>query len=221
MTEKSSSNSEGEVQNDIAVKKAKYIILIALCGVFSLSSAQVPPEGINYQAVSRDISGAPLSNQNIGVQFVIRGVSPFGIPVYTEQHSTNTNQFGLFNIEIGRGVSSDDFSAIAWGSATHWIDVQIDPDGGANYILMGTYELLSVPYALHAKTGLATKSRTFFLRPMLLAFFDKILVPFHRVFYIPVKNAVFSCYTRFLSIQKCRSLLFRLIQTYFDRPSLL
>ena len=69
--------------------------------------------------------------------------------------------------------------------------------------------------------GLATKSRTFFLRPMLLAFFDKILVPFHRVFYIPVKNAVFSCYTRFLSIQKCRSLLFRLIQTYFDRPSLL
>ncbi len=45
------------------------------------------------------------------------------------------------------------FNAIDWGANTYFVQTQIDPSGSTNYTIDGTSQLLSVPYALHAKTA--------------------------------------------------------------------
>jgi hypothetical protein len=66
----------------------------------------------------------------------------------------NTDQFGLFNLTVGGGsVQSGNISTIDWAAANHYLQVGMDANGGTNFLNMGTTQLLSVPYALHAKTA--------------------------------------------------------------------
>lgn len=112
------------------------------------------PEMFKYQGVARDNSGNILSNQSIGLKISILENSSTGNVVYSETHSVSTNQFGLFNVEIGNGtVVSGTFSSIGWGSTTHYTQVEMDATGGTSYQLMGVSQLLSVPYALYAKSS--------------------------------------------------------------------
>jgi microcystin-dependent protein len=60
-------------------------------------------------------------------------------------------------LEIGAGSTTDDFSAIDWGNGPFFIKTEIDPDGGVNYTIEGTSQLLSVPYALFAKSAASTE----------------------------------------------------------------
>jgi hypothetical protein len=54
-------------------------------------------------------------------------------------------------LQIGNGtVFSGVFSTILWGNAAHFIKLEADFNGGSNYVLLGTQELMSVPYALYA-----------------------------------------------------------------------
>lgn len=130
------------------------ITLVCLAFLFaSLNFAfgQVP-EAINYQAIARDASGGALVNQTIGLRITILEGSQFGPVEYTETQSVTTNQFGLFSIQVGRGTPiTGTFSAVEWFDADQWLQVEMDPNGGTNYFLMGTSELLSVPYALYAE----------------------------------------------------------------------
>ena len=51
-------------------------------------------------------------------------------------------------------VGSGDFSAIDWSMGPYFVKVGLDPIGGNNYnLIMGTSQLLSVPYALHSTTA--------------------------------------------------------------------
>jgi len=59
----------------------------------------------------------------------------------------------LVSIEIGTGATSDDFSAIDWANGPYFIKTETDPTGGTTYTITGTNQLLSVPYAMHAKTA--------------------------------------------------------------------
>ncbi|MCH7987580.1 MAG: DUF1566 domain-containing protein [Planctomycetes bacterium] len=126
---------------------------IAVALALTTLMAQVP-QSINYQGVARDNTGAILATQGIALQISILSGSPTGTVEYSETHTTTTNQFGLFTLQIGNGtVVSGDFTTINWGANTHYAKVEMDETGGANYQLMGTSQLLSVPYALHAKTA--------------------------------------------------------------------
>jgi len=121
--------------------------IIALFLSFSLF-AQSPPEAINYQAVARNLGGAPLVNQSITVKYSIRQGSTSGTVVYSETHSEMTNQFGLFTSEVGMGsLPTGSFSGINWGGDIYYLEVTVDGD------VMPASQLLSVPYALHAKTA--------------------------------------------------------------------
>jgi hypothetical protein len=109
------------------------------------------PQKFNYQAVARNNSGVELNGQNVGIRVSILDGGPNGTLVYQESHTRTTNQFGLFNLEVGGGsVISGNFSSIAWGSGSKYIKTEIDPAGGTNYTVAGTSQLLSVPYALYA-----------------------------------------------------------------------
>ncbi|TXB64373.1 hypothetical protein FRY74_11315 [Vicingus serpentipes] len=125
----------------------KVLLIIALFFSFSIF-AQSPPEAINYQAVARNLAGVPMVNQSISVQYAILQGSSSGTVVYSETHAETTNQFGLFTSEIGLGsVNSGNFSTINWGSSIFYLQVTVDGD------VMPATQLLSVPYALHAKTA--------------------------------------------------------------------
>lgn len=81
--------------------------------------------------------------------------SPTGPALYTETFQPTSSESGLVNIEIGKGNAvAENFSTLDWSTGgPYYIEVSIDKAGGANYISMGTSQLLSVPYALYAKTA--------------------------------------------------------------------
>lgn len=131
--------------------KATLFTLIAL--TISLYSFGQSPEAFKYQAVVRNSSGTIITNQAVGYQLSILQGSPSGTSVYTETFNPTTNAYGLVNLEIGTGVTTDDFSLIDWANGPYYIETSIDINGGTNYIVMGASQLVSVPYALHAKTA--------------------------------------------------------------------
>lgn len=117
------------------------------------SNAQ-SPQAISYQGVARDVSGNILANQNISLRLTILSGSPTGATQYAETHSLTTNALGLFNTAIGTGtLVSGSFSGINWSGTTHYVKVELDPNGGGSFTTLGTTQLLSVPYALYAETS--------------------------------------------------------------------
>jgi uncharacterized protein (TIGR02145 family) len=112
------------------------------------------PEKMSYQAVIRDADNNLVTNQPTGMQISILQGSANGAAVYVETQSSTTNENGLVSIEIGAGtVVSGDFAAIDWANGPYFIKTETDPTGGAEYTITGVSQLLSVPYALHAKTA--------------------------------------------------------------------
>lgn len=132
----------------------KKIFFSIFCSLFAFAflQAQNVPQAINYQAVARNAAGSTLPNQNIRLKISILQGSQFGPVQYSETQAVTTNQFGLFSIKVGRGVPvTGVFSNVPWEDADQWMQVEMDPNGGSNFFLMGTSELLSVPYALYAQ----------------------------------------------------------------------
>jgi hypothetical protein len=112
------------------------------------------PQAFKYQAVARDNGGNLIANQSIGFRVSILQNSPTGTAVYSESHNVASNNLGLVNLDLGAGNPiSGTFSNINWGTGNYFVKVEIDVNGGTNYLLMGTSQLLSVPYALHAQTA--------------------------------------------------------------------
>ena len=74
--------------------------------------------------------------------------------VYVESQTPTTNVNGLVTIEIGGGtIVTGTFAGINWSTGTYFIKTETDPTGGASYSITGTSQILSVPYALYAKTS--------------------------------------------------------------------
>jgi uncharacterized protein (TIGR02145 family) len=126
-------------------------LLLTLSLLISLNLFAQVPEGIPYQAVARDASGAPLDNYPINVRFSILDSIATGQAVYTETHTTNTNNLGSFTVNLGKGTPVlNSFTSINWGINSKFLKVEIDTSSGSNYIEIGTQQMMSVPYALYA-----------------------------------------------------------------------
>src|SRR5688572_32731315 len=130
----------------------KKLLLPLFIALSSCVYGQVPNQ-INYQAVARNSVGNVLPNKKITVRLSIRDVSTTGTVLYRETRTLTTNSFGLFNIAIGSTGADNTtgtISGINWSNASKYIQVEVDPDAGSNFINMGAAQLLSVPYALYA-----------------------------------------------------------------------
>ncbi|MBA7534149.1 hypothetical protein ES705_26395 [subsurface metagenome] len=132
------------------MKKLFYSIIILLLSTTVFAQA---PQSFKYQAVVRDVSGEIIADQQVSFQISILQNSASGTAVYTETHFDSTNQFGLVTLEIGTGTTTDDFIGIDWSNDAYFIQIEMDATGGTSYTLMGTSQILSVPYALHAKSA--------------------------------------------------------------------
>lgn len=130
------------------------LCLFSILLVLTLS-AQVP-QAFKYQTVVRNASDEIIKNTNVYFRISILQGSSSGTEVYKETFSLSTNDFGLAAFNIGQGtVKSGDFATISWSSYDFWVKVELDPDaaGSEIYEEVGTSQLLSVPYALLAKSA--------------------------------------------------------------------
>ncbi len=132
----------------------KLILSLVAIATISLSSFGQAPEGFKYQAVVRDAGNLILNNQAVGIRMTIQQGSIGGTTIYQETFTPTTNGYGLVNLEIGSGtVMSGTFATIDWSNGPYFIETAVDVTGGTSYAVMGTSQLMSVPYALYAKTS--------------------------------------------------------------------
>jgi hypothetical protein len=133
------------------MKKIRLTLLSLL--FCAITFAQSVPQGINYQALARDASGAVLMNQNLTIQFsVISDITTSAVS-WQETHLVITNGYGLYTAIIGQGTSTNGgssltFDVIDWGASNHLLKVEVDYGGGL--LDMGITAFMSVPYAINS-----------------------------------------------------------------------
>ncbi len=135
------------------MKKLSFLLVTLLLSAAVIAQA---PQKMSYQCVIRNATGNLITNQAIGLKISIIKDSPAGTVVYSETYNPNpqSNANGLVTVEIGTGlVISGIFSNIDWSTGVFYLKTETDPKGGTDYTISGTSPLLSVPYALFAKTS--------------------------------------------------------------------
>ena len=132
----------------------KTILTFFALSALAISSLAQVSNAFNYQGVARDLDGNPIPNQLISLRISLHEQAIDGNVVYRETHNPITNKLGLFNVAIGQGdLVNGDWELIEWGTAEHFIEIEIDEQGGSNYQFIGVSQLLAVPYAIHAANG--------------------------------------------------------------------
>lgn len=132
----------------------KQILTLLLFVFVTLSTMAQTPEKMSYQAIIRAIDNSLVVNSTISIKIIVHQGAINGTNVYQETHTATTNNNGLVSLEIGTGrVTNGNFSSIAWEQGPYFIETQVDVAGGSNYNIIGISQLMSVPYALHAKTA--------------------------------------------------------------------
>jgi hypothetical protein len=132
----------------------KIVSLIAVLTLMGFAAMAQVPQSIPYQAVARNTAGNLIANQNVSLRFSIHDSTAGGTIIFQETQSVTTNVLGLFSVNIGAGTPVvGTFSTINWGTNSKFTQVEIDPTGGANYIDMGTQQMMSVPYSIYSKNA--------------------------------------------------------------------
>ncbi len=131
------------------------LLFFAFLSVTSIG--QNAPQGMTYQALARGNDGVPISNDEVALRLGIRQNAVNGDLIWQEEHLSLTDDFGLFSLILGEGLSTGAGSASAfdevdWSSGTYFLEVELEDDGGS-FLLMGITQFLSVPYAFHANTA--------------------------------------------------------------------
>ena len=125
------------------------IVMMVLCAASLFAQA---PEKFTYQAVVRNANNTLVANAQVGVRVNILQGTATGNAVYSETHMVSSNANGLVTLNIGAGsVLHGSFANIDWADGPYFLKTDIDPNGGNDYNITSTQQLLSVPYALYAK----------------------------------------------------------------------
>ncbi len=112
------------------------------------------PDGINYQAVIRNLSGSLIANSTIALRIQVKQTSASGTIVFQERHSVTTSAQGLVNLVIGQGtLLGGNFSTINWTAGPYFVSLGVNFSNGTTYLDYGSQQLMSVPYALYAKNA--------------------------------------------------------------------
>ena len=109
------------------------------------------PEGINYQAVARDEKGNILSNTRIAIRVeLLKGETI----EFAEIHHIITDETGQFVLTIGQGaLEKGSFKDISWEKGNKWLQIALDVGEKGSFEFMGKSQLLTVPYAMYAKSA--------------------------------------------------------------------
>jgi hypothetical protein len=129
----------------------KILLLSLSLFLFAKSIKAQVPQRFNYQGIARDAKGNPLTNQKMAIKLAVLPTADATEAEYEETQMVNTNEFGLYTLQIGNGTPiKGEMKTVKWETGNKYINIAIDPTGGSNYTELGTNQLLSVPYAIYA-----------------------------------------------------------------------
>ncbi|MEO7265944.1 MAG: hypothetical protein ABIW38_13585 [Ferruginibacter sp.] len=134
----------------------KVILLLALTSICNIYLfAQSYPEGMNYQAVARNLKGEILANQPIALKVALfSAIGNIKTSYFTEVHDVVTSPTGVFSLIIGQGkMENGKFDDVPWAVENIWMEVAIKSKGQASFAVISNSKLLAVPYAYHAITA--------------------------------------------------------------------
>ena len=131
----------------------KILLTLSIITIISSRVFGQSPSGFKYQVVLRNSSDVILNNQSVKILLNIKQGSIGGTILYSEMFLTSSNSYGLINLEIGSGTTTDDFSIIDWVNGPYFLETAISFSSGSPWVVMGTSQLLSVPYAFHTNTA--------------------------------------------------------------------
>lgn len=127
-------------------------VFLLLC-LLSLEAQVNVPAGMRYQAIARDLDGLIRSNEALNVKAELLVLGSREEVVYAETHDATSGEFGLLNLTIGEGKAEYGvFSEIPWDQHV-WIRISIKGKKDADYALVTTSKLYSVPYAFYAASA--------------------------------------------------------------------
>ena len=152
------------------INKSAHLLIIALAHLLINSSifAQAPQK-MSYQAIIRNSNDSLLVLSQVGMRISLVQGAPSGTVVFSETQTATTNANGLVSLQIGMGtVVNGTFACIDWASGPYYVKTETDLTGGTNYTIISSNELLSVPYALYAKSAGATLNQWQYERSSLL-----------------------------------------------------
>ena len=136
----------------------QFFTLLLICISISAVQAQDVPQGMQYQAIARDLKGEIIANQPISLKISLLNPATNNV-FYVETHDIITSQLGLFNLVIGGGkLESGSFNTVPWGADDVWLQVSIKTKGQTNFTLIGNNKLFTVPYAFRAGTANSVSS---------------------------------------------------------------
>ena len=132
------------------MKKFYAILCVAIISISQLIAQA--PQGFNYQATVRNSTGDLVVNTNVYFKFNVIQGSQTAVPTFTETHYVPTDDLGQVNLIIGQGTANTGvFSELDWSQGSYYLGIELDT--GSGYLVMGTTQLLSVPYALYAENS--------------------------------------------------------------------
>lgn len=122
--------------------------------LLAMTAAAQAPQRMTFQAVVRDAANELVVSAPVGIRISVLQGSANGTAVFVETHAPQTNPLGLATLEVGGGTAvSGTFAGIDWAQGPYFLRIESDVNGGTNYTVTGTQQLLSVPYALYAATS--------------------------------------------------------------------
>ncbi len=129
----------------------RFVFLLLI--VFSLEASGQAPQAINYQGILRNASGQAIPNKQVKIRVNVSTNSVVdNSSVYTEEIAAKTNEFGIYNVAIGKGkATKGTFNSISWGTNKYWVLIELDENLSNKFEFAGSMELASVPYALYAE----------------------------------------------------------------------
>jgi hypothetical protein len=126
-----------------------FVILLSFILLIFFETFAQAPQGFNYQAVLRHSNGELMQNENVNLTIDLLQGNVEGAIVFNEVHTIQTNEYGLVNLQIG-SINSGSFEVIDWSSGPYFVRISL------NGLPMGTSQLMSVPFALHAHSAIET-----------------------------------------------------------------
>jgi YadA head domain repeat (2 copies) len=127
--------------------RSVFLLTGFLCLLSIFSTAQVPKK-FNYQAVLRNSEGELIIDQSVDIEISIIDENSTGTVLYTETHTKTTNAYGLVNLVIGSETPDYGvFFNINWAVNDKFIKILVDATD------IGTFQLLTVPFAMHAASA--------------------------------------------------------------------
>ena len=133
----------------------KNIYTFIFAVILSVSLWAQVPQKMSYQSVIRGANNNLIIEKPVGVRINILQGNESGTSVYSELHTPTTNSNGLASLSIGGGKNTTgDFAKIDWSKGPYFVKTETDLNGGSNYTISVTKELVSVPYALFSANDL-------------------------------------------------------------------